>query len=566
MKKRTISLFGAVALGALATAAERPNILFISVDDLRPELGCYGHPTIQSPNIDRLAESGIVFEEAYCQVPVCGAARASLMTGLYPTENRFVTYYTTAQTDAAGIPDIPSWLKGFGYTTISNGKIYHDRSDNSDSWDDVFRSKDFKIYHKPENIDLPSSEQPAFEDADVGDMDYAGGPVMQKTIEDLRRAKEAGTPFFIAAGFTKPHLPFNAPKKYWDLYDRESLELADNPLPPEGAPKEAIHQWGELRNMYGGVPEQGAVSDDYARTLIHGYYACVSYTDAMVGELLDELDRLGMREDTIVILWGDHGWQLGEHSLWCKHALFKTSLNAPLIISAPGYEAGRRSTSLVEFVDIYPTLCELVGAELPSHLQGTSLVPILEDDSATVKDAVFSRYHSGDAVKMGRYHYAEWSNGAHMLYDHSRDPDENVNVATNPEYAEIIEKMSGRLQQHREEILALEPAIRAAAGVLGDNSPPKWQNRTFQENVVVGQAQQIYVNWRASDADRDRLMYSKVSGPDWIVLANKEYGRFDGTPSTDDLGENVVIVSVSDGFNPPVQARMELNVKPATQP
>ena len=557
-------LFGAFTLSALTTAAERPNILFISVDDLRPELGCYGNTAIQSPNIDRLAESGIVFEEAYCQVPVCGATRASLMTGLYPTENRFVTYYTTAQTDAAGIQDIPSWLKGFGYTTISNGKIYHDRNDNSASWDDVFRSKDFKIYHNPENIALPDSEQPAYEAADVGDLDYAGGPVMQKTIEDLRRAKETGKPFFIAAGFTKPHLPFNAPKKYWDLYDRETLELADNPLPPAGAPKEAIHQWGELRNMYGGVPEQGAVSDDYARTLIHGYYACVSYTDAMVGELLDELDRLGMRENTIVMLWGDHGWQLGEHSLWCKHALFKTSLNAPLIISAPGYEAGQRSTSLVEFVDIYPTLCELAGVELPAHLQGKSLVPILEDTSTSIKDAVFSRYHSGDAVKMEGYHYAEWGNGAQMLYDHSRDPDENLNVANNPEYAEVIDRMSRRLKEHRDEILALEPAIRAAAGVVGDNSPPKWKSRTFQEEgAVVGQALQIYVNWRASDADGDRLMYSMVSGPSWIKLANKEYGRFDGTPPADYLGENAVIVSVSDGFNPPVQARMELNVEPA---
>ena len=257
MKKIPLILIGAFTLSALVTAAERPNILFISVDDLRPELGCYGNTAIQSPNIDRLAESGIVFEEAYCQVPVCGATRASLMTGLYPTENRFVTYYTTAQIDAAGIQDIPSWLKDFGYTTISNGKIYHDRNDNSASWDDVFRSKDFKIYHNPENIALPDSEQPAYEAADVGDLDYAGGPVMQKTIEDLRRAKEMGTPFFIAAGFTKPHLPFNAPKKYWDLYDRETLELADNPLPPAGAPKEAIHQWGELRNMYGGVPGAG---------------------------------------------------------------------------------------------------------------------------------------------------------------------------------------------------------------------------------------------------------------------------------------------------------------------
>ena len=226
---------GIMLVCAGSHAAGRPNILFISIDDLRPELGCYGNERIKSPHIDRLAESGTVFEEAYCQVPVCGASRASLMTGLYPTGERFVTYYTTAEADAPGIPDLPTWLKQHGYTTISNGKIYHDRNDSTASWDDLFRGKDFKIYHKPENIALPDSEKPPFEDADVGDKDYAGGDVLEKTLNDLRRAKEAGTPFFIAAGFTKPHLPFNAPKKYWDLYDRDKLKLADNPFAPEGA-------------------------------------------------------------------------------------------------------------------------------------------------------------------------------------------------------------------------------------------------------------------------------------------------------------------------------------------
>ena len=564
MYKLKLILTGAILSATLCSASKHPNILFISIDDLRPELGCYGNATIQSPNIDRLADSGIVFEEAYCQVPVCGASRASLMTGIYPTENRFVTYYTTAEGDAAGIPDIPTWLKRFGYTTISNGKIYHDRKDNADSWDDLFRAKDFKIYHKPENIALPDSEKPAFEDADVSDLEYAGGPVMEKTIQDLRRAKEAGTPFFIAAGFTKPHLPFNAPKKYWDLYDRDTLELADNPFAPAGAPKEAIHNWGELRNMYGGIPEEGAVSEELARTLKHGYYACVSYTDAMVGELLDELERLDMRENTIVILWGDHGYQLGEHSLWCKHALFKTSLNAPLIISAPGYQAGQRTSTLVEFVDIYPTLCELSGVELPPHLQGKSLTSVMAEPTAPFKDAVFSRYHSGDAVKMERYHYAEWDSGAQMLYDHARDPNENTNVAGNPEYAEVVERMAARLQTHRDAVRAREPEIRAAAGVTGDNVPPTWQERTFkQKGAVAGKAFKEYVNWRASDADGDKLVYKMVSGPAWIHLSNSEYGLFEGTPTEDDLGENAVIVSVSDSRNPPVQARMELDVLPA---
>lgn len=562
IKYTTLSLIAALCLGKICFSAEKPNILFISIDDLRPELGCYGNNVIHSPNIDRLAESGTIFEEAYCQVPVCGAARASLMTGLYPTSTRFLTYYTTAGGDAAGIPDIPKWLKRFGYTTISNGKIYHDRNDNLDSWDEVFRSKDFKIYHKAENKALPDSEKPAYEDADVSDLDYAGGPVMQKTIQDLRRAKESGTPFFIAAGFTKPHLPFNAPKKYWDLYDRQAIELASNPFAPEDSPKEAMHNWEELRTMYGGIPQEGALSEAQARALKHGYYACVSYTDAMIGEILDELDRLEMRDDTIIVLWGDHGWQLGEHSLWCKHALFKTSLNAPLIISAPGYDAGQRTTSLVEFVDIYPTLCELAGVALPTHLQGKSLAPLMMEPSQVFKDAVFSRYHSGDAVKMERYHYVEWSNGARMLYDHSLDPDENINIANHPEYVEVITRMAQRLQEHRDAVMAREPEIRAAAGVSGENTPPQWRDRTFREKAAIaGKPFKQYVNWRASDADGDSLVYSMVSGPAWISLTNTKYGLLEGTPAVSDLGDNVVIISVSDNRNPPVQARMELPVK-----
>ena len=197
--------------GSVTIAEKSPNVLFISIDDLRPELGCYGNQKIQSPHIDALASEGMVFEEAYCQVPVCGASRASLMTGLYPTRNRFVTYYSKAETDAAGIPDIPTWFKQHGYTTISNGKIYHDRNDSVDSWDKVFRAKDYKIYHLPENLALPEKLQPAYEGADVDDMAYAAGPVVLETITDLRALKQAGNLFFLAVGFTKPHLPFNSP-------------------------------------------------------------------------------------------------------------------------------------------------------------------------------------------------------------------------------------------------------------------------------------------------------------------------------------------------------------------
>jgi len=210
-----------------------------------------------------------------------------------------------------------------------------------------------------------------------------------------------------------------------------------------------MHEWNELRNGYNGILLDGPVSDELARTLIHGYYAYVSYTDAMVGKVMNELDRLGMREDTIVILMGDHGWQLGEHSLWCKHALFNTSTYTPLMISAPGFKKGLRTDALVEFVDIYPSLCELAGIPMPGHLQGKSFVPLLKEPAAGWKQAVFSRYHGGESVTTERYAYSEWSDGARMLYDHKKDPAENVNVSENPEYKPVVEKMQKLLLEHR---------------------------------------------------------------------------------------------------------------------
>jgi len=442
----------ALAIGCSANpSAGKPNILFILVDDLRPQLGCYGHKEIISPNIDRLASEGMLFDRAYVQVSVCGASRASFMTGLYPTAERFVTYHTYAQEDAPGIVDIPGHFKANGYTTLSNGKVYHHADDNAASWSEIHRPKDYRFYLKPENRKLEWKEMVPYEAADVPDNAYPGGALAEKVCLDIRRAKREGTPFFITAGFTKPHLPFNAPKKYWDLYDPEKIELADNPFAPEGAPKQALCRWGELRDGYGGIPKEGNLPDEMARKLVHGYYACVSYTDAMVGKVLDELEAQGMRDDTIVILCGDHGWQLGEHSLWCKHTVFNTSLYTPLMVSAPGFKPGR-TEAMVEFVDIYPSLCELAGLPMPEHLQGRSFVPLMSDPSRDWKKAVFGRYHAGESVMTERYHYAEWADGARMLYDNQKDPDENVNISENPENRKIVEEMQKLLLEHRNKI------------------------------------------------------------------------------------------------------------------
>jgi len=431
---------------------KRPNVLFIAVDDLRPQLGCYGHKQMLSPNIDRLASDGVIFLRSYCQVPVCGASRASLMTGVRPTANRFLGYNTWAQKDLPGALSIAKHFRNSGYHTISNGKIFHHRTDCLDGWsEEPWRPKGgWRNYLLKKNKKLteknPDHKGPAYEAADVPDNAYFDGMIADKGISDLRRMKNMDEPFFLALGFFKPHLPFNAPKKYWDLYKREEVDLADNPFRPKGAPDAALHNWGELR-AYHDIPPKGPLSNEMARTLIHGYYACVSYTDAQIGRVLAELDRLGLRDDTVVVLWGDHGWNLGEHGLWCKHCNFETSLHSPLIVRAPGIKAGTRTNALTEYLDIYPSLCELCELPLAGHLQGKSFVPLLKNPNLPWKKAVFSRYFRGDSVKTDRYRYTEWRDKkdkvyARMLYDHSVDWVENVNISERPQNKTLVGKMS----------------------------------------------------------------------------------------------------------------------------
>jgi arylsulfatase A-like enzyme len=458
VKFKTILLTGLMGfLTSLGSAANKPDILFIVVDDLRPQLGCYGEKQMLSPNIDRLAESGVLFSRAYCQVPVCGASRASLLTGLRPLANRFLDYDAVAEKDAPGVVDLPGWLKQSGYETFSLGKVYHHPLDNSNSWTQIgsplITQPSFPDYR------LVESRAPAgtkgwggglsHEAADLPEEEYFQSQLASAAIARLQSMKQSGKPGFLAVGFTKPHLPFVAPKKHWDLYKREELVPASNPFRPLNAPNQAMHQFNELR-AYRDIPKEGPLSPELALTLQHGYYACVSFTDAMVGRVLNELDRLGMAENTIVILWGDHGWQLGEHALWCKHANFNTSLNAPLIIRAPKFATGAKTPALVEFVDVYPTLCELAGVPLPGHLEGSSVVPLLREPTKPWKQAAFARYHAGQSVRTDRYFYTEWNQGgkayASMLYDHQTDPLENTNIAVTAEGKHVAAQLSGVLK------------------------------------------------------------------------------------------------------------------------
>jgi iduronate 2-sulfatase len=435
-----------------APAARRPNILFIAVDDLRPEFAAYGATQIKSPNLDRLATQGLRFDRAYCMVSTCGASRASLFTSVRPTPTRFVDHLARADEDVPWAVPMHALFKSHGYYTQSLGKILHHADDSEAGWSEKPWRDKVPMYRLPENARLlrSSGHGPPTEMADVTDEDYADGELAARAIQTLQqRAAEPTQPFLLAVGFHKPHLPFVAPKKYWDLYPPASIRLPDNYRVPENAPKEAIHNWGELR-QYSGVPPKGPLTDAAAKNLIRGYYACVSYVDAQIGKVLAELDRLGLADNTIVVLWGDHGWNLGDHTLWCKHCTFESAMRIPLIIRAPGYPAGQVTAALTETIDLYPTLCALTGLPIPTTVEGKSLIPLLRQPQSPWKDAAVGRFSNGDTIRTDRYRYSEYhdKNGtyqARMLYDHTNDPLENNNLAEDPSMAPVVADLAEKL-------------------------------------------------------------------------------------------------------------------------
>ena len=434
----------------VTTADAKPNILFIAVDDLRPQLGCYGKDQIQSPNIDKFAAQGTVFTRAYCQVAVCGASRASLLTGLRPTPNRFLNFKTYAERDASGAMTLPEEFRKNGYHCISNGKVFHHRDDTAKrSWSEPPWRPPIggaTALH-PESktmIGGTKNRGPVFEAPDVPDNAYPDGQTAEKTIKDLKRMNDTGKPFFLACGFLKPHLPFYAPKKYWDLYDRNTIRVAENQYRPQHAPN-ALRGSGEIHSYHNRHLEYN--SDQWHRSCLHGYYACVSYVDAQIGRMLDTLDELGLRKNTIVILWGDHGWHLGEHNFWGKHNVLHLATNSPLIVSAPGFAAGQRCERLVEFVDIYPSLCDLAGITTVNEtLQGSSFKPLLSSPGRPWKKAAFSKYGAAVSVITDRYNYAEFTNGEKMLFDLEQDASENVNIVGVVEHQGLVAELSRLLR------------------------------------------------------------------------------------------------------------------------
>lgn len=448
----------------IVVASDQPNVLFIAVDDLRPELACYGRRHIHSPNIDALAGRGTLFERAYCMVPTCGASRASLMTGIRPSRERFKNYLTWAENDAPGIPTLNTTFRQQGYTTISLGKIFHHKTDSlagwsetpwrptTNDWQDLSAMRSAIDEHRQRYPLREKVRGMPYESFDGPDESYRDGEVATAAIGWLKRfANQPDQPFFLAVGFYKPHLPFCAPKKYWDMYDPDDIKLPDNPDAPQNAPPGAVHTSGELR-AYASIPPEGPVSIDTAKKLIHGYYACVSFTDAQIGRVVKSLDDLGFADNTVVVLWGDHGWQLGEHGMWNKHSCFETSMHAPLVIAAPDskFQQGTRVRSLVEFIDIYPTLCELSGLKSPDHLQGASLVPLMRDPRASWKSFAVGRYKTGDTIRSDTHRYTEFrgrNNGldGEMIYDHRTDPHENTNVIERADQTKVATDLAREL-------------------------------------------------------------------------------------------------------------------------
>ncbi len=436
----------------------KKNVLFVVVDDLRTQLGCYGKNWVCSPNIDRLAGESLLFERAYCQQAVCAPSRCSVLSGCRPDTTTIYNLQTPLRTAMPGVLTLPEHFKQNGYETVSIGKVYHHGDDDLQGWSKPpfqskgdWRGRGYLTDEALEEIARCDREQEAagssrrglgrpFEAADVADDAYHDGKDALAAIAELGRlAGQPGRPFFLGLGFHKPHLPFNAPKRYWDLYDSQALPLAGNPFAPENATEFSLADFGELRGYFG-VPKRGDLPEDLARRLVHGYCACVSYMDAQLGLVLAELKRLGLWDDTVIMFWGDHGWKLGEHNSWCKHTNFENDTCAPLLVRVPGMlAAGQKTRALVEFVDMYPTLCEACGLAVPGHCEGQSLAPLLDDPGRPWKQAAFSQYPRrqamGYAMRTERYRYVEWQEKdsgrllASELYDHQRDPQENVNIA-----------------------------------------------------------------------------------------------------------------------------------------
>ena len=505
-----LSIFLFPGLPLPLRAEDRPNVLFIAVDDLRPELGTYG-ARAKTPNFDRFARTGLRFDRAYCQQAVCGASRLSLMGGLYPTRTGEQTFHVQDWRKRwPKLLTMNQHFKNQDYQTIGLGKIYHGTNGpgvDKQNWDQ-WLNPSAPMYALPENNALSKRAAPRGGDprdppkgpmtelADVPDTAYGDGRRAAEAAKLLKQFGRASAstdkpiqPFFLAVGLTKPHLPFNAPKKYWDLYQRDDFQMPPNADIPPGYPVYAANlragEMSKYSDFEGKAPTD--FSDDLNRRLLHGYAACTTYADANLGTILDALQESGLADNTIVVLWGDHGWKLGDHSSWCKHTNFECDTRVPLIMRVPGKQTGEEAihatSRLVELIDLYPTLCELTGVEVPDHCQGRSFAPLFDDPNKGHRWSAYSSYPAGGnnreighSIRFGNYRYTEWRQadegsptGKRVLTQLKNDPGEETNVLEDPEHAESLARAEELLERRIRQALG-KPALESGSRAREDLS------------------------------------------------------------------------------------------------
>lgn len=450
-----------------------PNILFIAIDDLRTDLGAYGNKVVQSPNLDKLASEGAVFMNHFVQVPTCGPSRVCMLTGMRPRSRSEIRNDVAAKT-IASLPEsvkpetFVHHLKRSGYYTAGIGKISHSadgliygyneqpstQKELPHSWDEfLFDSgkwgtgwNAFFAYANGENRQSLKRQVRPYEAGQVVDLGYPDGLTANLAIETLAKLKDKNEPFFLGVGFFKPHLPFTAPQKYWELYDPADLQLAANPRLPKNVNLKSINRSGEFNQYALGeekVNLKTQISEEYARKLKHAYYACISYTDAQVGKLLQELERQGLTDNTIIIVWSDHGWHLGEQHMYGKHALFDNALKSPLIVKLPGQnQTNTNIESITESVDIYPSIIEMCGLEMPHEVDGKSFVDQLKNGSSAKEQIAYSYFREGISMRGDRYRLTKYFRDDLPnveLFDHQNDPHESINVADqHPEIVELL--------------------------------------------------------------------------------------------------------------------------------
>lgn len=490
---------------AAADAPASPNFLLICVDDLRPELGCYGAEHIHSPNIDKLASRGVTFDRCYVQVAVCNPSRASMLTGIRPDRLGVWTlpvHFREAMPDAV---TLPQYLGRHGYTCEGFGKIFHNPWQDPRSWTSPHQwseksyqnySKEQKDFTRQVKESLPSGDWrklnlrgPITNAPEIEDEEHSDGDMTRMASERLAQLSKQKEPFFLAVGYVLPHLPWCPPKRWWDQYDRNQIPLAENAFLTKDAPPVAfgtnyeLSHYADMTEMP--TPLEGSLSTDEARRLRHAYFASVSFIDAQIGKLMASLESNGLADNTVILLWSDHGWKLGEHNAWGKMTNFEIDTRIPLIILAPRAQAnGKHCNRIIESLDLYPTVCDLAGLPIPTFVDGKSVKHLLDDPSSPHIDAAYSQYTRdglmGNAIRTDRWRYVEWrtmkegKTVERELYDHQADPSENLNVAA--EHPDVIASLEKQLQKvlvpHP---ISLVPLIHSKQG--GQKVKTHWVNQ-----------------------------------------------------------------------------------------